>query len=424
MKGYKYMEKKEGYRLATRVIHEHLTPERWEGATLAPIYQTAAHEHETAESLSRSFGGKSAHPIYGRLSNPTNTVLEKKLASLENGKGAIVMGSGMAAVSNTCMALLRAGDNFVSGRSLFMSTWLLFTNVLGKYGITVRFVDLNDPADLAQAVDGKTRFIYAEAIGNPVMDVPDITRLGAMAHEHGLPLVVDSTLATPYLMTPLDLGADVVIHSTTKYLSGHGNAPGGVVVDGGHFDWSSRRFEDFKPFVDRKGDLALLDRIWREHHINFGTTQAPFHSYLTMTGLDTFTLRMERHLANALAVATFLQNQPQVQWVNYPGLEGHLFRPVAQRQFGGRGFGAMLTFGLKDEAACYRFIDHLRLIYHLANLGDCKTLVIHPWSTQYLAFAPEVKTGLGILPGMIRLSVGIEDAEDIKDDLAQALGKI
>ncbi len=418
------MEKEAGYRLATRVIHDALTPERWEGATLSPIFQTAAHEHETAESLSLSFGGKSPHPIYGRLSNPTNTVLEKKLASLENGKGAIVMSSGMAAVSNTCMALLRAGDNFVSGRSLFMSTWLLFTGVFKKYDITVRMVDLENTGEVEQAIDPRTRFVYGETIGNPAMDVPDIEKLAGIAHEHGLPLVVDSTLTTPYLMTPLDLGADVVIHSTTKYLSGHGNAPGGVVVDGGNFNWTSERFEDFKPFVDRKGDLALLDRIWREHHINFGTTQAPFHAYLTMTGLDTFVLRMERHLANAMAVAEFLKDQPQVEWVNYPGLGGHPFRSVAERQFGGKGFGAMLTFGLKDAAACSRFIDHLRLIYHLANLGDCKTLVIHPWSTQYLSFAPEVKTGLGILPGMIRLSVGIEDVEDIKEDLAQALGKI
>jgi O-acetylhomoserine (thiol)-lyase len=417
-------EKEKRHRLATRVIHEALTPEKWEGATLAPIFQTAAHDHETAESLSLSFGGKSAHPIYGRLSNPTNAVLERKLASLENGKGAIVMGSGMAAVSNTCMALLRAGDNFVSGRSLFMSTWLLFSNVFRKYGITVRLVDLKNTGEIEKAIDARTRFVYAETIGNPAMDVPDIEKLARTAHDHGLPLVLDSTLTTPYLFTPIDLGADVVIHSTTKYLSGHGNAPGGVVVDGGTFDWNSPRFADFKPFVDRKGELALLDRIWREHHINFGTTQAPFHSYLTMTGLDTFVLRMERHLSNAMAVAEFLKEQPQVQWVNYPGLSGHPDRGIAERQFGGKGFGAMLTFGLKDEEACFNLIGNLKLIYHVANLGDCKTLVIHPWSTQYVAFAPDVKQGLGISPGLVRLSVGIEDVEDIKEDLAQALGKI
>ncbi len=417
------MDKTKGYRLATRVIHDALTPELWEGATLAPIFQCAAHEHETAESLSLAFGGKNNHPVYGRLSNPTNTVLEKKLAALENGKGAIVMGSGMAAVSNTCMALLRAGDNFVSGKSLFMSTYLLFTNVLKKYGITAKLVHTGDSRTLENAIDARTRFIYAETIGNPAMDVPDLENLGRIAKKHGLPLVVDSTLATPYLMNPLGLGADVVIHSTTKYLSGHGNAPGGVVVDGGTFDWNNGKFDDFKPFVDRKGELALLDRIWREHHINFGTTQAPFHSYLTMTGLDTFVLRMERHLSNAMDVAGFLENHPLVASVNYPGLPEHPDHDLALRQFGGKGFGALLTFNLKDEATCFRFIDNLKLIYHLANLGDCKTLVIHPWSTQYLSFSPEARTALGIQPGMIRLSVGIEDVADITEDLAQALEK-
>jgi O-acetylhomoserine (thiol)-lyase len=417
------MDREKKHRLATRVIHDALTPELWEGATFAPIYQNAAHEHMTAQSLSDAFGGKNAAPVYGRLSNPTNTVLEKKLASLENGKGAIVMGSGMAAVSNTCMALLRAGDNFVSGRSLFMSTYLLFTNVFKKYNITAKIVSMKDLSAVKGAIDEKTRFIYYETIGNPAMDVPDMKRIADIAHENGLPLLVDNTLATPYLVNPVDLGADAVINSTTKYLSGHGNAPGGAVIDGGSFDWTGGRFDDFKPFVDRKGNLALLDRIWREHHINFGTTQAPFHSYLTMAGLDTFVLRMERHLSNTMAVAKFLEKQPQVEWVNYPGLKGHPDHDHAERQFGGRGFGALLTFGLKDEAACFRFIDSLKLIYHLANLGYCKTLTIHPWSTQYVSFAPEAKSALGIKPGMIRLSVGIEDVEDITEDLAQALQK-
>ncbi|GAB6097903.1 homocysteine synthase [Desulfatiferula olefinivorans] len=415
------MEKTSPYRLATRVIHEAEAPEDWQGATSAPIFQSAAHVHPTAQSLSDTFAGKTDAHIYTRLSNPTNTVLEKKLAALEGGKGAIVMGSGMAAVSNTCMALLRSGDNFVSARSLFMSTYLLFVNVFKKYGITARLVDAADPTDVAAAIDEHTRFVYLETIGNPAMDIPCIRTLSDLAHRHGLPLVVDNTLATPFLLTPIALGADVVLHSTTKFLSGHGNAPGGVVVDGGNFDWSSPRFADFKPFVDRKGPLALLDRIWREHHINFGTTQAPFHSYLTMMGLETFVLRMERHMQNTLSVARFLNDRPEVVSVNYPGLDDHPFHAVADRQFGGRGFGGLLTFDLADEAACFRLIDRLKLVRHLANLGDCKTLIIHPWSTQYVAFDPAVKTALGIRPGMLRLSVGIEDDGDIKDDLAQAL---
>lgn len=418
------MKKTDTYRLATRVIHDGLQPDAWQGATLPPVFQSAAHVHETAQSLSDTFAGKTGKHIYTRLTNPTNAVLEEKLAALEGGKGAIVMASGMAAISNTCMALLRAGDNFVSGKSLFMSTYLLFANVFKKYGITARLTDLKNPDGIEALIDDSTRFVYMETIGNPAMDVPDIKALARVAHKNGLPLVVDNTLATPYLVTPLALGADVVIHSTTKFLSGHGHASGGVVIDRGHFDWNNPRFTDFKPFVDRKGDLALLDRIWREHHINFGTTQAPINSFLTVIGLDTFVLRMERHMANAMDVARFLKGLPQIEWVNYPGFEDHPFHKTALTQFGGKGFGGLLTFGLKDTEACFKAIDNLKLINHLANLGDCKTLIIHPWSTQYVSFDPEKKTELGILPGLVRLSVGIEDVRDITDDLAQALSAI
>lgn len=418
------MKKTHTYRLATRVIHDGLEPDTWEGATLPPVFQSAAHVHQTAQSLSDTFAGKTGKHIYTRLSNPTNTVLEHKLAALEGGKGAIVMASGMAAISNTCMALLRTGDNFISGKSLFMSSYLLFANIFKKYGITAHLADLDRREDVERLIDGNTRFIYMETIGNPAMDVPNIRSLAQLAHNHGLPLVVDNTLATPYLVTPISLGADVVLHSTTKFLSGHGQASGGAVVDGGNFDWTGPRFPDFKPFVDRKGDLALLDRIWREHHINFGTTQAPFHSFLTMIGLDTFVLRMERHMTNAMDVARFLKECPRVEWVNYPGFEDHPFHDTAQTQFEGKGFGGLLTFGLKDPDACFAAIDRLTLINHLANLGDCKTLIIHPWSTQYVSFEPEKKKELGISPGLMRLSVGIEDVRDIIDDLAQAIGAI
>ncbi|MBU0995826.1 MAG: aminotransferase class I/II-fold pyridoxal phosphate-dependent enzyme [Proteobacteria bacterium] len=417
------MMDKQKLKFETRVIHGASMSEDWLGSTLPPIFQTAAHKHDTAENLSLTFAGKTSDHIYMRLSNPTNRVLEEKLAGLEEGAGAVVMASGMAAISNTCMALLRAGDEFVSGSSLFMSTYILFTNIFKKYGITVRFVDPLDLDAMEKAINGKTRFIYLETIGNPKMDVPDIAAISKLAHDHGLPLVVDNTLATPYLCQPLKIGADVVIHSTTKYLSGHGNASGGVVIDGGNFPWPENRFPDFKPFIDRKGNLAFLDKVWREHHINFGTTQAPFHAYLTMIGLDTLALRMERHLENAMATAAFLKEIPEVTWVRYPGFEDNPCHETARRQFGGKGFGALLTFGLKDQAACFRFINHLELICHLANLGDCKTLVIHPYSTQYVSFDDKMKASLSIFPEMIRLSVGIEAKEDIFDDIRRALDK-
>lgn len=405
----------------TRVVHNTRPDARWQGATLPPVFQNAAFAHDTAESLSSTFAGKTAEPVYTRLSNPTNRVLEQALTDLEGGAGAIVMASGMAAIANTCLALLRSGDEFVAGTSLFMSTYQLFTGVFKKYDITVKPVNPLDPSAVKAAINGKTRFVYIETIGNPAMDVPDIRALAETAHDHGLPLVVDNTLATPFLCRPLELGADAVIHATTKYLCGHGAAMGGAVIDGGTFDWSGSRFADFAPFVERKGRLALLDKIWREQHINFGATQAPLHSYLTLIGIDTLALRMERHVANAMAVARFLKARPEVAWVNYPGLTGHPGHAMADRQFGGRGFGGLLTFGLKNEEACFAFINRLKLIYHLANLGDCRTLVIHPFSTQYVSFDDAVRERLAIGPEMLRLSVGIEDANDICADIAQAL---
>ncbi|MBA4366219.1 MAG: O-acetylhomoserine aminocarboxypropyltransferase/cysteine synthase [Desulfobacterium sp.] len=415
------MDSRSNYRFHTQVIHAAQKPAEWQGATLPPIFQTASHRHATAENLSNTFSGKTTDHIYMRLTNPTNRVLEEKLCSLEGGKGAVVMASGMSAVTNTCLALLRAGDEFVAGNSLFMSTYLLFSGIFKKFGITAHLVDPTKPEELEAAINDKTRLVFLETIGNPKMDVPDLSRAAKIAHDRGIPLVVDNTLGTPYLCRPLELGADVVIHSTTKYLSGHGAATGGVVIDGGRFQWDPIKFPDFKPFIDRKGDLALLDKIWREHHINFGTTQAPFHSYLTMIGIDTLALRMERHMENALSIAKFLQTREEVAWVNYPGLETHSCHAVATRQFDKKGFGGLLTFGLKDQNECFRFINHLKLIYHLANLGDCKTLVLHPYSSQYISFTEEARAKLDILPNMIRLSVGIEAVEDICEDIEQAL---
>jgi O-acetylhomoserine (thiol)-lyase len=417
------MNQKDSHRIQTRVIHAAQSPDDWQGATLPPIFQTASHLHSTAESLSQTFAGKKTDHIYMRLTNPTNRILEEKLSAVEGGMGTVVMSSGMAAVTNACMALLRAGDEFVTGNSLFMSTYLLFTNIFKKYDITARLVESTDTKAIEKAINPKTRFVYLETIGNPKMDIPDLSLMAEIAHKHEIPLVVDNTLATPYLCRPLELGADVVIHSTTKYLSGHGDASGGAVIDGGRFTWSEERFPDFEPFIERKGPLAFLDKVWREHHINFGTTQAPMHSYLTMIGLDTLALRMERHMSNAHEVARYLSGRPEVTWVNYPGLDDHPSHGIAQKQFNGGGFGGMLAFGLKDQETCFRFIDNLRLIYHLANLGDCKTLVIHPYSSQYVSFDDPTRESLSITSDMIRLSVGIEAVEDICEDLGQALDK-
>lgn len=418
------MNQKKSYSFHTRVIHAAQTPQGWQGGTLAPIFQTASHSHETAENLSETFAGMTTDHIYMRLTNPTNRILEEKLTSLEGGKGAVVTSSGMAAIANSCMALLREGDEFVTGNSLFMSTYILFANVFKKYGITARFVESTDLEAIKRAINDKTRFVYLETIGNPKMDIPDLAQVAEIAHGHGLPLVVDNTLPTPYLCRPFELGADVVIHSTTKYLSGHGDAVGGVVIDGGNFPWAGDRFPDFQPFIDRKGPLAFLDKVWREHHINFGTTQAPLHSYLTMIGLDTLALRMERHIGNAYEVARYLKERPELTWLNYPGFEDHPSHSTASKQFNGKGFGGMLAFGLKDQKACFRFIKELKMIYNLANLGDCKTLVIHPYSSQYVSFEESTRQELSITEDLVRLSVGIEAVEDICADLGQALDKV
>lgn len=418
------MNEKNTYRFDTRVIHAAQSPGDWEGSTLPPIYQTASHYHPSAENLSDTFAGKNTDHVYMRLTNPTNRILEEKLAALEGGMKAVVTGSGMAAITNACLTLLRAGDEFVTGNSLFMSTYLLFANVFKKYGISARLVESTDMEAIEAAINPKTRFVYLETIGNPKMDIPDISRAAKIAHRNNIPLIVDNTMATPYLCRPLELGADIVIHSTTKYLAGHGTATGGAVIDGGNFDWPEERFPDFKPFIDRKGPMAYSDKLWREHHINFGTTQAPLHAYLTMIGLDTLALRMERHMSNAMAVAYYLSERDELSWINYPGLPDHPSHTVGRKQFGEKGYGGVLAFGLKDQETCFRFIRALTLVYHLANLGDCKSLVIHPCSSQYLSFDEPTRRKLSITPDLVRLSVGIEAAEDICEDLGRALDSL
>jgi len=411
------------YRFETRAIHEGIDGDAWAGSTTVPIYQTAAHIHDTADSLSKTFAGQSPDHIYMRLSNPTSRHLENKLAALESGKAAVVTSSGMAAINNACLTLLRAGDEFVASSALFMSTFGLFTNIFKKYGITARFAHPLKPEEVAAAINEKTRFVYMETITNPGMEIPDIQKIAEIAHENGIPLLMDNTLASPWLCRPLELGADIVMHSTTKYFSGHGAALGGVVVDGGNFNWQTEKFDDFIPFAGNDPSLSFLNRMWKEYHVNFGTTPAPFHSFLTDIGLSTLGVRMERHMKNAMAVAKFLKKHPKVNWVNYPGFKDHTCHGIAKDQFRGKGFGTMLTFGLRDQEDCFAFIDNLNMILNLANLGDCKTLLIHPYSSQYVNFPQNQKDRMAD-PCLIRFSTGIEHVEDICRDLDQALNKL
>jgi O-acetylhomoserine (thiol)-lyase len=405
----------------TQIIHGAQAPDQWKGATIAPIYQSVSHRFATAEELSEVFAGKKPGFIYQRLRNPTNEVLEKRLTLLEGGTDAVVTGSGMAAITDALLAICRAGDEIVSANSLFMSTALLFNNVFRKFGIDVKLVDTSNLQAWETAVTKKTKALFVETIGNPKMDVPDIAKLAALAHANHAPLIVDNTLATPYLFRPFEAGADIVVHSTTKYFNGHGSATGGVVIDSGKFEWPEDKYPDFRLFKERKGNLAYIDKVWREIHINFGTTQSPFNSYLTLIGIDTLALRLERHLYNAQKLAEFLARYPKVKWVNYPGLPTSPAYATAKAQFKGKGYGGLLTFRLADQKACFEFIRNVKLAYQLANLGDCKTLIIHPWSSQYVSFTEEARRANGITPDLIRVSVGIEAIEDILDDFDQAL---
>lgn len=409
------------WKFDTLTIHGAQATEQWQHTSLAPIYQSTSHRFSTPEDFSAVFAGQRPGFIYQRMRNPTTETLEQRLALLEAGREAVVTGSGMAAIADSILAVCRAGDEIVSGNSLFMSTFLLFTNVFRKFGIAVKVVETTDLSAWEQTVTDRTKLLFVETIGNPKLDVPEIRKLADLAHRHQAPLVVDNTLATPYLFRPLEHGADIVIHSTTKYLNGHGSAVGGVIIDSFRFDWPEQKYPDFKLFKERKGERAYMDKVWREIHITLGTAASPFHSFLTLLGLDTLALRMERHQQNAQKVAEFLARHPKVKWTNYPGLKSSPSYAAAQSQFQGRGFGGLVTFGLADEKACFEFIRRLKLIYQLANLGDCKTLVIHPASTQYIAFTEESRRANGITPDLVRISVGIEAIEDILDDLDQAL---
>jgi O-acetylhomoserine (thiol)-lyase len=285
-------------------------------------------------------------------------------------------------------------------------------------------VESTDLAQYHKAITDKTKLIFVETIGNPKMDVPDIAELSRIAHQYSVPLVVDNTLATPYLFRPIEHGADIVVHSLTKFLNGHGSAVGGIIVDSGKFPWPLDRHPGFKLSKERRLDAPFLDKVWREIHINFGTTLAPLHAFLTMIGLDTLVLRMERYLENTQALARYLSNHRNVKWVNYPGLAKSPSHEIAKRQFSGKGYGGLLAFGLESQEQCFRLIRNLKLVYHLANLGDCKTLAIHPYSSQYLSFTQEARQMLCIHPEMIRVSVGIEHIDDIVADFEQALERV
>jgi len=392
------------------------------GPTTVPIVQSSAFAYGTASALEDVFRGRKVAPVYTRLGNPTTEALEKRLALLEGGVAAVATASGMAAIATAVMSIIRSGDEILASASLFGGTFSLFKETLSNYGVTTHFVDPTDVAAVRSGVTDRTRLIFMETIGNPRIDVPDISAIAAAAKEERIPLVVDATVSTPCLARGCDLGADIIVHSTSKYINGTGSAIGGVIIDMGRFGWRSDKFPHFAPFVKRYGEFAFTARVRKLIHKDFGACAAPMNSFLLIEGLETLALRMEKHCANAIALANFLSGHPKVNWVRYPGLAESPFHEVAARQFGGR-FGGLLAFGLADREGAFRFIDHLRMAKNAANIGDVKTLVIHPASTIYCDYETEDKALLGVAEELVRVSVGIEHKDDIIEDFAQALSR-
>lgn len=411
------------YHIDTLLVHAENNPSKHNQSTTLPIYQTTAYRYTSCEEISKIFEGKSAGHIYTRISNPTLDTLEKKLSVLEDGLGAIVTASGMAAITATILTLAKKGHHIVAGNSIFGGTYSFFNKTIREFGIETTFIDPCSVEQLEKAISSSTKAVFIETIGNPKMDVPDIKAIAEITKKKSIPLIVDSTLTSPYLIKPKDFGANIVIHSASKFINGHGNSLGGVIIDCGNYDWGSGRFKHFKDYYDKYGILSFLAKARVEIFRDFGACMSPFNAFLMDIGLETLSLRMQKHCDNALALSGFLNGHSKVKQVNYPGLEDNKFYSVAKRQFNGR-FGSLLTFRLKDKKTCFKFIDNLKLAYNLANLGDAKTLVIHPASTICVEFNEKEKKNMGVSEDLVRVAVGIEYADDIISDFKQALEKI
>ena len=423
----------------TQQVHAGQEPAPGTNARAVPIYQTTSYTFDDADHGARLFGLQEFGNIYTRLMNPTTDVFEKRIAALEGGVAAVATASGQAAQFIAITTICQAGDNIVSRSSLYGGTYNQFKVSLPRLGIGVRFVEGDDLADYEAAIDENTKAIYAEAIGNPGFDIPDFKALSDLAHKHGIPMIVDNTLGCGgYIVRPIDHGVDIVVESATKWIGGHGTSVGGVIVDSGKFDWASGKFPLFTDpspgyhglvFADvfgvkgPFGDIAFAIRARVEGLRDFGPSQSPFNSFLLLQGLETLSLRVQRHVDNALALAQWLEGHADVDYVNYAGLTSHPYHERAKKYLT-NGFGAVLTFGISGGLAAGKtFIDGVELASQLANVGDAKTLVIHPASTTHQQLSAEEQASAGVKQDMIRVSVGIEHIEDIKADFEQAFAK-
>ena len=426
------------YGLSTLAVHAgQESPDPTTGSRAVPIYQTASYVFKSTDHAANLFALKELGNIYTRIMNPTSDAFEKRITALEGGVAALAVASGQAAISLALLAITQVGDEIVSANNLYGGTYELFHYTFPKLGRKVIFVDSTKPEEFQKAITPRTRAIYAETIGNPKLDVPDFEKIAKIAHDEALPFVVDNTVGIG-IVRPIEYGADIIVDSATKFINGHGNSIGGVIVDSGKFDWSRGKFPEFtKPDPSYHGlkywetfgnfpglgNVAFIFKVRVQLLRDLGPTLSPFNSFLFLQGVETLALRQERHSENALKVAKHLKSHPAVAWVNYPGLEDHPSHPLAVKYLKGK-YNAILGFGIKGGLpAAKKFIESLELLSHLANIGDSKSLVIHPASTTHQQLTPAEQASTGVTPDFIRVSVGIEDVEDIIADLDQALAK-
>ena len=418
-------------------LHAGQLPDPVTGSRAQPIYQTTSYIFDSADHAASLFNLQTFGNVYSRISNPTVAVFEERVAALENGRAALATASGMAAQLTAMLAILQPGDHVVASSLLYGGTYSQFAVTLPKMGITTSFVDPDDPENFRRALRPNTRLVYGETLGNPKINVLDIERVAAIAHDAGIPLMIDNTMASPYLCRPFDWGADIVVHSATKYMGGHGTTLGGVIVERGKFDWGNGNFPDMvQPskgyhgvkFWETFGDFAYTMKARMEVLRVHGASLAPMSAWMLLQGLETLHVRMDRHVHNARRVAQFLSDHPRVQWVNWPGLAASPYYALAQKYLrsidGEPGASSVMTFGIAGgSAAGERFIDALQMLSHLANIGDAKSLVIHPASTTHRQLSEDEQRAAGVLPEMVRLSIGIESIDDILWDLDQALAR-
>lgn len=431
-KGEKKMSEKK-LSFETLQVHAGQVPDPTTGSRAVPIYQTTSYVFHNADHAANLFQLKEPGNVYSRIMNPTTDVLEKRIAELEGGVGALATASGASAILYSILNVASAGDEIVAASTLYGGTYEQFTVTLKKLGINVILVDPDDPENFRKAITNKTKALYGETLGNPKINVLDIEAVAKIAHENAIPFIIDNTFGTPYLIRPIEYGADVVVHSATKFIGGHGTTLGGLIVDAGKFDWiKSGKFPDFTTpdksygglrYAQDLGSLAYILKARVQLLRNTGATLSPFNAFLLLQGLESLSLRVERHVSNAQKVAKYLNNHPKVSWVNYPDLEGNKYHDLAKKYLP-KGSGSIFTFGIKGGLeAGKKFINSVQLFSLLANVGDAKSLVIHPSSTTHAELNAEAQAAAGITPDLVRLSIGIEGVDDLIDDLEQALAK-